>query len=275
MSYDGFTFAVAVVVVDWKVTRSLVSYDLFWASSRVLNSIERSPDHWWVTTLFYIVIIKICSIERSPDHWWVTTSSEVCSRIHSNWKVTRSLVSYDLLLFFVLFFLLLKGHQIIGELRLLCSGSRFPSGDWKVTRSLVSYDSTSPSLMRMSLNWKVTRSLVSYDFSFNVLILFIYWKVTRSLVSYDSSAGLLKKIHEIERSPDHWWVTTHNSYSWSLNCNWKVTRSLVSYDWIPAFKLSLQTLKGHQIIGELRPYRLNPRPWIHDWKVTRSLVSYD
>ena len=44
--------------------------------------IERSPDHWWVTTYQYPV--QTChAIERSPDHWWVTTTK---GRI-TNWAI--------------------------------------------------------------------------------------------------------------------------------------------------------------------------------------------
>ena len=174
----------------WKVTRSLVSYDLpeFSTKNGVLLKghqiigelrhkgskyllscwiIERSPDHWWVTTAIARVRYNI-NIERSPDHWWVTTLYGSIFHIFINWKVTRSLVSYDLIL------------QI--------------------------FSVTLP-----------------------------YWKVTRSLVSYDSDITLQSVgVWVIERSPDHWWVTTYTDVY--LHC--------------------LSGLKGHQIIGELRPWSL-------------------
>ena len=151
------------------------------------------------------------------------------------------------------------------------------SYDWKVTRSLVSYDSTSSTGVWFSLNWKVTRSLVSYDFTVTIWRpAFKDWKVTRSLVSYDFSCvcsdyiiwlkghqiiGELRLLLKdcslpsalIERSPDHWWVTT-----------------------TPLCPLCPQDkLKGHQIIGELRRSCISHDDLLYDWKVTRSLVSYD
>ena len=124
--------------------------------------IERSPDHWWVTTKSFASLQK-CRIERSPDHWWVTTSPSGREPLQMNWKVTRSLVSYDIHQYLRIVWNRLKGHQIIGELRrnwASCSihavllkghqiiGELRPAyltitsyfGDWKVTRSLVSYD---------------------------------------------------------------------------------------------------------------------------------------
>ena len=117
--------------------RRLVSYQ------QLARNIERSPDHWWVTTILHQSVLRVYEIERSPDHWWVTTLSHT----------TLPKVG------------LLKGHQIIGELRLVGSFH-----------------------YKMLTNWKVTRSLVSYD-----------W------VSFCLSLSL-----SIERSPDHWWVTTIN-----------------------------------------------------------------
>ena len=38
-----------------------------------LANIERSPDHWWVTTMYCVLCKQKQTIERSPDHWWVTT----------------------------------------------------------------------------------------------------------------------------------------------------------------------------------------------------------
>ena len=79
-------------------------------------------------------------------------------------------------------------------------------------------------------HWKVTRSLVSYDFGILLVLVCTNWKVTRSLVSYDATNFLAVASRSIERSPDHWWVTTL---------------------WIsPRYETS--SLKGHQIIGELR-----------------------
>ena len=103
-------------------------------------------------------------IERSPDHWWVTTCKTPCTYFdcnwkvtrslvsydwatnflasHPNWKVTRSLVSYDNGVWAIRHGFILKGHQIIGELRLATTIARADNWNWKVTRSLVSYDWT-------------------------------------------------------------------------------------------------------------------------------------
>lgn len=58
-------------------------------------TIERSPDHWWVTTIEKSLTTPIGDIERSQDHWWVTTSF-----LSPKTKKKK-----------------LKGHQIFGELR--------------------------------------------------------------------------------------------------------------------------------------------------------------
>ena len=146
----------------WRVTRSLVSYDLatnFLASAPI---IEGSPDHWWVTTKVWCVRCCVC-IEGSPDHWWVTTplllyylkllilkGHQIIGELRRNslridkisiiegspdhWWVTTKHASYIPPLHG------LKGHQIIGELRLHTQCVSSPSIDWRVTRSLVSYD---------------------------------------------------------------------------------------------------------------------------------------
>ena len=153
---------------------------------------------------------------------------------------------------------------------------------WKVTRSLVSYDKEVIHRDTFDVNWKVTRSLVSYDFEpealkaekslkghqiigelrLTVVVVFdlamINWKVTRSLVSYDSICVCFIISNRIERSPDHWWVTT---YPRGFCCFWHV-------------------LKGHQIIGELRLKRrmVICKVWIerspdHWWVTTRINLS--
>ena len=80
--------------------------------------IEGSPDHWWVTTHVTIPCQYPLLIEGSPDHWWVTTLFISCKIFFLNWRVTRSLVSYDNSDFIPTPKAVLKGHQIIGELRL-------------------------------------------------------------------------------------------------------------------------------------------------------------
>ena len=79
----------------------------------------------------------------------------------------------------------------------------------------------------------------------------------------------------IERSPDHWWVTTRLMPKKLIELHWKVTRSLVSYDSPRCMDDCFATLKGHQIIGELRQNFVKEKVKGINWKVTRSLVSYD
>ena len=141
MSYDITKSLNNWNVINWKVTRSLVSYDKILFSLRICFNIERSPDHWWVTTTIWFLAqyqseqlkghqiigelrLRQTSkhpyglIERSPDHWWVTTVILKRLSIGIHWKVTRSLVSYDIDRIFKDNWCILKGHQIIGELRL-------------------------------------------------------------------------------------------------------------------------------------------------------------
>ena len=214
----------------WKVTRSLVSYDL---SPYQHQKIPELKGHQIIGELRLPETKKrkLVKIERSPDHWWVTTLSVKDAYWAEDWKVTRSLVSYDLLLNSLTQCVSLKGHQIIGELRLKADFSRVSNGNWKVTRSLVSYD-----VLRVRM------------------IVFIVLKghqiigELRPILTTSFLASAL-----IERSPDHWWVTTNEIVWLNGENNWKVTRSLVSYD------------------------RINKavNAFIIDWKVTRSLVSYD
>ena len=219
--------------MDWRVTRSLVSYDKFsydlvwtfliegspdhwWvttpsiALSKTLPLIEGSPDHWWVTTLIVGLVFVVVVIEGSPDHWWVTTttigsymktsywrvtrslvsydlSQTTLPNVGLDWRVTRSLVSYDLPKVGLVFVVVLKGHQIIGELRQ-------PSKHWYPSNLLLKGHQIigelrppSVSLLLSFRNWRVTRSLVSYDVTINLPCSFFFnWRVTRSLVSYDS-----------------------------------------------------------------------------------------
>ena len=104
--------------------------------------IEGSPDHWWVTTKSGLLNVWMTLIEGSPDHWWVTTKFHLQELKMFYWRVTRSLVSYDIL------------------------GNRLPyENHWRVTRSLVSYDIYLGTTPPDAFNWRVTRSLVSYDLS--------------------------------------------------------------------------------------------------------------
>ena len=129
-----------VGVLNWRVTRSLVSYDNYPAIFDSNWVIEGSPDHWWVTTLPCSSIMSSKYIEGSPDHWWVTTRRTSINLHFHYWRVTRSLVSYDYNPIYPQRCLIiegspdhwwvttpkswvkiqiaaLKGHQIIGELR--------------------------------------------------------------------------------------------------------------------------------------------------------------
>ena len=266
---------------DWKVTRSLVSYAItseirgdsqvlkghqiigelrlqYSAEMKVVLEIERSPDHWWVTPIIPPILSwnedwkvtrslvsyasngkllpPITNIERSPDHWWVTPLFKL-----SGTKV-----------------FILKGHQIIGELRLDWRWSQSNTWYWKVTRSLVSY---APVISPVTLNSE-------------------YWKVTRSLVSYANILSFLYFIYFIERSPDHWWVTPASKLSIALSSTLK-GHQIIGELRLPAESLSTPKikLKGHQIIGELRHEErvVHSSVWIErspdHWWVTPILSS--
>ena len=170
-----------------------------------------------------------------------------------DWKVTRSLVSYDLGWSTSDSVTILKGHQIIGELRLDTSHLDMSPLNWKVTRSLVSYDQATGNTQWFRLYWKVTRSLVSYDKIHCISAKMqrlkghqIIGELRLCLLLVVSKALSLKGhqiIGELRPSLSVKIGSTHY---------WKVTRSLVSYDhWHTVFKC-LFKLKGHQIIGELR-----------------------
>ena len=141
-----------------------MSYDSILLKALPLLKIERSPDHWWVTTFIWKWVCGHLFIERSPDHWWVTTFLHKANTVRLNWKVTRSLVSYDVKFFNInpvadywrvtrslvsydvekveihFYGIWLKGHQIIGELRRREYNNELRCLHWRVTRSLVSYD---------------------------------------------------------------------------------------------------------------------------------------
>ena len=162
MSYDNIVFIV-IIFDNWRVTRSLVSYDV-----KVVPKISWTI-YWRVTRSLVsydpinCLSSEVSNIEGSPNRWWVTTYLLSLSVIEfSYWRVTRSLVSYDNIVFIVIIF-----------------------DNWRVTRSLVSYDASVSLRQYSAENWRVTRSLVSYDDQYQPWILFINWRVTRSLVSYD------------------------------------------------------------------------------------------
>ena len=114
-----FYFSMLELYMDWKVTRSLVSYDAPQNCKQILSQIERSPDHWWVTTKADITTILFERIERSPDHWWVTTPAYLQDGKQFQLKGHQIIGELRLKVFILsLHGLLLKGHQIIGELRL-------------------------------------------------------------------------------------------------------------------------------------------------------------
>ena len=197
---------------------------------------------------------------QAPLNWRVTRSLvsydclffDSCS-FSCNWRVTRSLVSYDLNLIETTFYLYkLKGHQIIGELRLRIVGWLLKTEYWRVTRSLVSYDTATtqnPTLCKLKGHQIIGE--LRHEPVKRVYNLF-NWRVTRSLVSYDRARLTWLSPLIIEGSPDHWWVTT--------SC------TLLEYN--------LDKLKGHQIIGELLPSDILIMHQHCYWRVTRSLVSY-
>ena len=119
-------------------------------------------------------------------------------------------------------------------------------------------------------------------------------------MSYDFAKFVIYLSYEIEGSPDRWWVTTSRKTSHKISTNiegspdrWWVTTPVFSRTnigsyiegspdrwWVTTSRTTIgsymKTLKGHQIVGELRPvYNLCLVEPPLDWRVTRSLVSYD
>ena len=191
-------------------------------------------------------IYILLPIEGSPDHWWVTT-------IETQENIGLAI---------------LKGHQIIGELRLTTLINNQSHWNWRVTRSLVSYDVAIAIIANPMFYWRVTRSLVSYDLSkesINFLasllkghqiigelrLLFVFFWIMYWLIEGSPDHWWVTTIHEhnsfrkiIEGSPDHWWVTTYWLNSLSYINNWRVTRSLVSYDGFKTFKHNVTQIEG-------------------------------
>ena len=187
MSYDVGKQLYLRLWVHWKVTRSLVSYDESICVRRFLALIERSPDHWWVTTGGQPLCRLYVSLKGHQIIGELRHKMICFSQIHLDWKVTRSLVSYDLdasntscmlsierspdhwwvTTFFPMLNagspLKLKGHQIIGELR-HASSTQKETFQWLKGHQIIGELRRSPiNLIKVSLDWKVTRSLVSYD----------------------------------------------------------------------------------------------------------------
>ena len=204
------------------------------ACSRVIF-IERSPDHWWVTTLQLLLSILTITLKGHQIIGELRQSIKSSTVAFVNWKVTRSLVSYDgtpllggengsierspdhwwvttICIFWWEMHLILKGHQIIGELRpLTCRSCK----EWlrlKGHQIIGELRRLYLSIYASGLNWKVTRSLVSYDNPFHTIYNSI--KIERSPDHWWVTTYKTCFIHTttpIERSPDHWWVTTNLS----------------------------------------------------------------
>ena len=163
-----------------------MSYDSGWKLNSSSCIIERSPDHWWVTTwlqhpcrrTYRLKGHQIIGELRRANLFWASGERY--------WKVTRSLVSYDFIRLIFNDLYILKGHQIIGELRRLVWQHPLILHDWKVTRSLVSYDLIKKYLMQLKLQLKGHQ---------------IIGELRQVNWAHRISIG-------IERSPDHWWVTT-------------------------------------------------------------------
>ena len=254
-----------------------MSYDTHQRYYLIFGIIERSPDHWWVTTN---------TLPRDPNTLTLK-GHQIIGELRPQLLQLLSLqlvlkghqIIGELRRLNVLILdlrNLLKGHQIIGELRLITICSYGSASDWKVTRSLVSYDTTAfeavarATIERSPDHWWVTTETIrtqqlQYKLKGHQIIgelrplmtHYIHlqeldWKVTRSLVSYDLFVCASINATIIERSPDHWWVTTYFPSSFRSWKDWKVTRSLVSYDFNRFFSKLNSKLKGHQIIGELR-----------------------
>ena len=148
----------------------------------------------------------------------------------------------------------LKGHQIIGELRLtwcLLTQHQFVLKGHQIIGELRRY---APDLLRPGVELKGHQ--IIGELRHFIYLLFLFFSC-------------------IEGSPDHWWVTSIElaevkPRNWlkghqiigelrpptnsarAVSCNWRVTRSLVSYVSRYAFSRAAAT----------------------NWRVTRSLVSY-
>ena len=171
-----------------------------------------------------------------------------------NWKVTRSLVSYDYTVSLESRQDQLKGHQIIGELRLVNIILKGKINKLKGHQIIGELRQYVYSLLKKSHRLKGHQIIGELRQGFcRWSKMASNWKVTRSLVSYDMAKLAVSLYSFIERSPDHWWVTT---------------RAL-------AITRARAELKGHQIIGELRLCASINATISPHWKVTRSLVSYD
>ena len=139
--------------------------------------------------------------------------------------------------------------------------------DWRVTRSLVSYDGIfSYTTSKAEIEGSPDHWWVTTIHSYVQLLLPVHWRVTRSLVSYDNFLGHSLYPKAIEGSPDHWWVTTIAGFASASSLNWRVTRSLVSYDLVSWTTPRFFKLKGHQIIGELRPKEMAARKSMEELK---------
>ena len=192
---------------DWKVTRSLVSYDHKWV--KVVPKISLKG-HQIIGELRLIICCQIahCLIERSPDHWWVTTCSFAAEENP----------------------LRLKGHQIIGELR--------PSSMQKDTFQWLKGHQIIGELRPFKLSLQTLPTVLKGHQIIGEL------RPRKNLLSL---ARVRLKGHQIigELRPGRYDLMLGAGY-------WKVTRSLVSYDRKShVIELGAQ-LKGHQIIGELR-----------------------
>ena len=149
--------------LDWKVTRSLVSYALDSKFFNSCSSIERSPDHWWVTPLHPTTTVLQNLLK----------GHQIIGELRPSVKAE---VSADKQL---------KGHQIIGELRLTTSGSPF-SPCWLKGHQIIG--ELRPWTSRGTANLTILKGHQIIG--------------ELRLMQHYPQLGLL-----IERSPDHWWVT--------------------------------------------------------------------
>ena len=95
-------------------------------------------------------------------------------------------------------------------------------------------------------------------------------------MSYDPFASRYDLKLGIEGSPDHWWVTT--AFLQPFASRYELKGHQIIGELRPFNNPSKGTpfrLKGHQIIGELRPVWKDALRNYINWRVTRSLVSYD
>ena len=192
VSYDCLGCSCGCSSGHWRVTRSLVSYD---SSSSLSTRPKGLKGHQIIGELRHLCLVEPPLVHTLKGHQIIgelRRLREAALQKPANWRVTRSLVSYDL---FIVVNVILIPY-------------------WRVTRSLVSYDE-SMKRYEEALDWRVTRSLVSYDDGNTLEVRLLRLKGHQIIGELRQISIPIYIFIFIEGSPDHWWVTT----SWRKPCN--------------------------------------------------------